>query len=85
MFESLKIITEQSGISIALLVIIILWTFIWKIAALIKAAKNRSAGWVIVFALINTVGILEILYIFVFSKIKPLKKSEKPRKRKKRK
>lgn len=46
------------------------WTIIWKGIALWKAAKNGSLAWFIVLLILNTTGILEILYIFVFSKKK---------------
>jgi len=50
----------------------VLWTLPWKGMALWKAAKNSDKWWFIALMLINTLGLLEILYIFVFSK----KKSE---------
>jgi len=63
-------IAQQIGISVVFLIIIILWEGVWKLIAMWKAAKNNSYAWFIVLAIINTVGILPILYIFVFSKIK---------------
>lgn len=58
------------GIGSFLLMILILfiWSLIWKGIALWKAAKNGSKFWFIFFLIINTLGILEILYIYVFSK-----------------
>ena len=44
------------------------WVLPWKAIALWKAAKNDSTPWFIVLLIFNTLGILEILYIFVFSK-----------------
>jgi len=49
---------------------LIVWTLVWKGIALWKSAKNNSAPWFVVLLLVNTVGILEILYIFFFSKKK---------------
>jgi len=46
----------------------ILWTLPWKGVALWKSARANSLLWFVVLFLINTLGILEILYIFVFSK-----------------
>jgi hypothetical protein len=51
-------------------VIILIWSQVWKFLALWKSARNNSSVWFILFALVNTMGILEILYIFVFSKMK---------------
>lgn len=51
-----------------------LWTLPWKGVALWKAARNNHKGWFVALLLLNTLAILEILYIFVFGK----KKSEPP-------
>lgn len=48
----------------------IAWAIVWKGWALWRAAKNNSKGWFIALLVVNTLGILEILYIFVFSKKK---------------
>jgi len=50
----------------------VLWTIPWKGVALWKAAKNNHKWWFVALLVINTLGILEILYIFVFSKRKTL-------------
>lgn len=47
-----------------------LWTIPWKAVALWKSARNGSKPWFIVLMLVNTVGLLEIIYIFGFSKKK---------------
>jgi len=73
----LSTIASQIGISVILLVAIFIWEMVWKLIALWKSAKNNSPVWFIVLALINTVGILPILYIFIFSKLK--KNSNKKR------
>lgn len=63
------------------IVIATLWTLIWKGIALWKAAKNNDKVWYIVLLIVNTLGILEILYIFVFSKreypVKPVEEKSK--------
>jgi len=63
-------IAEQVGIPLAFLIVILIWAYVWKLLALWKSARKGSAVWFVVLALINTVGILEILYIFVFSEMK---------------
>jgi len=45
-----------------------IWTLAWKGVALWKAAKNNEKYWYVALLVINTVGILEILYIFFFDK-----------------
>jgi methionyl-tRNA synthetase len=52
------------------LMIFIIWSLCWKGAALWRAGRKNQIGWFIALLLINTLGILEILYIFVFSKDK---------------
>lgn len=53
------------GIIILLLAV---WTLYWKYRALWHAAKHDQKVWFIVLIPINTLGILEILYLYVFSK-----------------
>jgi hypothetical protein len=51
---------------------LIVWTLPWKGVALWRAARNKQLVWFIVLLVVNTLAILEIIYIFGFSK----KKSE---------
>ena len=53
-----------------LLAIVITWSLFWKGLALWKAARRGSQGWFVALLIINTLGIFEILYIFLFSEIK---------------
>lgn len=50
-----------------ILLVFVFWSLIWKGIALWKAAQYNSKPWFIVLLILNTLGILEILYIFVFS------------------
>jgi hypothetical protein len=59
-----------SGIVPIIIIILALWTIPWKGAALWKAARQNQLAWFVVLLLLNTIGILEILYIFIFSKTK---------------
>lgn len=54
----------------AFLPIIIAWAVIWKGWALWVAARAGSKPWFIALLIINTMGLLEIIYIFWFSKSK---------------
>ena len=51
-----------------LLIILVVWTLPWKGVAMWKAARLKDKWWFIALLIVNTLGILEILYIFVFSK-----------------
>ena len=52
------------------LIPLILWSLAWKGMALWRAAQLKHKAWFIVILLVNTVGILEIMYLWVFSKSK---------------
>lgn len=49
---------------------IIIWTLFWKGCALWFAAKDNKKWWFVVLLILNSVGILEIVYIFVVAKKK---------------
>jgi preprotein translocase subunit SecY len=53
-----------------LIAVIIVWSLVWKGLALWKAAREGSRNWFTVLLIVQTLGILEILYLFVFSKPK---------------
>lgn len=54
-----------------LIALLAAWTLPWKGVALWKSARAGSKPWFVALLVVNTVGILEILYIFVFSKKRP--------------
>ncbi|OGN28638.1 MAG: hypothetical protein A3A33_01100 [Candidatus Yanofskybacteria bacterium RIFCSPLOWO2_01_FULL_49_25] len=47
---------------------VFIWAFVWKGIALWKSARTGSKSWFVIFLIVNTLGILEILYVFIFSK-----------------
>lgn len=47
---------------------LVVWSLYWKGRGLWNAARSEQKGWFVALLLINTVGILEILYLYVFSK-----------------
>ena len=61
-------LATQFGVPIWLFAIIFVWIVVWKLLALWKSARNNQIAWFLIIAVINTIGILEILYIYVFSK-----------------
>ena len=50
--------------------VLMVWTLIWKGIALWKSAQNNQPTWFVIMLIVNTIGILEIVYIFFFSKKK---------------
>lgn len=59
---------EENILSPLLLFLILFWTIPWKGVALWRAARNSHKKWFIALFLLNTLAILEIIYIFYFSK-----------------
>jgi len=52
----------------AVILLLVIWSIFWKGWALWRAAQRGQKYWFIALLIINTLGILEILYIFIFSK-----------------
>lgn len=51
-----------------LLIALTLWTIPWKVYAVWLAVKNDHKKWFVVLLILNTVGLLEIFYIFKIAK-----------------
>ncbi len=49
------------------IVLILLWTLPWKAAALWRSARRAQLGWFLTMLVLNTLGILEIIYLAFFS------------------
>jgi hypothetical protein len=58
----------ESPLGIAALSLIVVWGLVWKGFALYRAGKLSQPGWFVALFLINTLGLLEILYLAFFSK-----------------
>lgn len=50
------------------LIILMIWSIVWKGLALWKAARNNDNVWFIIMMILNTAGILEIIYYYFISK-----------------
>jgi len=48
----------------------LVWSMAWKGIALWRAGRNDHLAWFIVLFVVNTLGILPIIYIFAFSRKK---------------
>jgi len=53
-----------------IILLAVLWVLPWKGVALWRAGRNSHKGWFVAILVINTMAILEIIYIFFFSKKK---------------
>jgi methionyl-tRNA synthetase len=69
------------------LAIVGVWTLIWKGIGLWKAGRNKQLAWFVFIFILNTAGILPILYLAFFQKesseAKMLRSLEKKLQRKK--
>lgn len=57
----------NAGLFSLIVLVLVVWSLTWKGLALWKAAQSEEKIWYIVMLILNTVGILEILYLYVFS------------------
>jgi hypothetical protein len=52
-------------------VVLAIWDGVWKLIALWKSARNGQLAWFVFLAILNTAGILPILYLWLFQKKQP--------------
>ena len=53
-----------------LFLVVVLWTIFWKGLALWHSARRGQSRWFVVLLFLNTLGILEIIYLFAVAKLK---------------
>lgn len=51
-----------------ILFLLVTWSIIWKGIALWHSARNKQLIWYIAILIVNTLGILEIIYLSFFKK-----------------
>ncbi|MBI2052996.1 MAG: hypothetical protein HYT34_02000 [Candidatus Ryanbacteria bacterium] len=56
--------------------LLVLWIVFWKALALWHTARRGQKLWYIIFIFVNTLGILEIIYLFII--LKRYEKEEEP-------
>jgi len=59
-----------------LIIVLSIWEMIWKIIAMWRSARNKDLVWFIFIGVLNTAGILPIIYILTHKK-KPVEKTDK--------
>ncbi|MEK6843814.1 MAG: DUF5652 family protein [Nanoarchaeota archaeon] len=78
-------LAEQLNISPIILVFLVIWALIWKGLALWKSSRLNQPVWFVILLVVNTFGILEIIYLILYSKHSiPLKNLSVKKFRKKR-
>ena len=50
------------------IVLVVIWDAVWKLIAMWKSARGGQKVWFIFLAIINSVGILPLIYILWFQK-----------------
>jgi methionyl-tRNA synthetase len=68
--ESLEGLGELIANATLLFIILGVWAYVWKAIALWVAGRNNHMAWFIILFLVNTLGILEIIYIFAVGRKK---------------
>ncbi|OHA89763.1 MAG: hypothetical protein A3C70_00695 [Candidatus Zambryskibacteria bacterium RIFCSPHIGHO2_02_FULL_43_14] len=66
--ELINLLDNWAGVHPLFIALIIFWSLVWKGFALWRSAELRQKYWFIAILLINTLGILEIIYLFVVAK-----------------
>lgn len=59
--EGYQLTSQQLG----LLLVLAVWDIIWKGFALWRAAKNNHQAWFVALMILNSIGILPILYLLI--------------------
>jgi hypothetical protein len=76
---SINILADWIGVHPLFIVLAIIWSLVWKGLALWQSAGLRQRYWFIAILLVNTLGILEIIYLFFVArkyKVEVLEKSD---------
>jgi methionyl-tRNA synthetase len=51
-----------------LLLVLIIWSLVWKGIAMWKAARNDQLNWFLAIFILSSAGVLEIVYLLFFQK-----------------
>lgn len=66
-FNNISWLNNESA-QTTLFIIVAIWAFAWKGLALWQSSRENQKVWFIALLTINTVGALEIAYLFYFAK-----------------
>lgn len=59
------------AIAAPFIIALIAWAMVWKALGLWHAARRGQYIWFLILLVVNTFGILEMIYLFVVAQIKP--------------
>lgn len=57
-----------AAIGVVGFIVLMAWSLVWKGLALWRSAQRGEKIWFVIFLLVNTVGILEMIYLFLVTK-----------------
>lgn len=66
--ENTQNFQETLALLMPVIILLVIWEAIWKLIAMWKAGRNNHLAWFICIALINSIGILPIIYILMHRK-----------------
>lgn len=61
---------EFTPVQTLFFLVVVVWSLVWQGFALWRAARNKHRIWFIILLIVHTLGILDIIYLFAFSKKK---------------
>lgn len=61
---------EAMGWSVGIMFVLLVWSAFWKALALWHSARRGQPWWFVIFIVVNTAGLLELIYLFGVAKIK---------------
>ena len=73
----IMILEELLLINTTVLIILVIWSVIWKGIALWKCGRQNQLTWFVFILIFNTAGILPIIYLLFFQKSKRAAKKKK--------
>lgn len=75
-----EVLLGYYGLFIFIIITLSIWESVWKAIAMWKSARKGDLVWFICIFILNTAGILPILYIYLFSEKKESSKTEEIKK-----
>ena len=66
--ESINMLAEWAEANPLLVALAMTWALVWKGFALWRSAELRQRYWFIAILVVNTFGVLEIIYLFLVAK-----------------
>ncbi len=56
---------ERLALAWAIMLAVVVWSYVWKCIAFWKAARRDQVGWYVLIALAPPFGLLEMIYVFL--------------------